>query len=59
MAGPVSIPEESPVLPDCPEAFPEALQMIHPMTADSWKNFIEQIGKAIAVLSHHVLGISG
>ncbi|XP_066476315.1 ephexin-1 isoform X2 [Tiliqua scincoides] len=44
MAGQISIPEESPVLPDCPAAFPEALQMIHPMTADSWKNFIEQIG---------------
>ncbi|XP_062988466.1 ephexin-1 [Elgaria multicarinata webbii] len=44
MAGTVSIPEESPVNPDCPAAFPEALQMIHPMTADSWKNFIEQIG---------------
>lgn len=44
MAGQISIPEESPVLSDCPTAFPEALQMIHPMTADSWKNFIEQIG---------------
>ncbi|XP_054839231.1 ephexin-1 isoform X2 [Eublepharis macularius] len=44
MAVPVPIPEESPVLQDCPAAFPEALQMIHPMTADSWKNFIEQIG---------------
>ncbi|XP_061492440.1 ephexin-1 isoform X2 [Rhineura floridana] len=44
MAGPVSILEESPVQPDCSAAFPEALQMIHPMTADSWKNFIEQIG---------------
>lgn len=45
MAGPLPIPEESPVLQDCPAAFPEGLQMIHPMTADSWKNFIEQIGK--------------
>ncbi|XP_072851878.2 ephexin-1 isoform X1 [Pogona vitticeps] len=44
MAGPASIPDESPVDPSCPTAFPEALQMIHPMTADSWKNFIEQIG---------------
>ncbi|KAL8187568.1 UNVERIFIED_CONTAM: hypothetical protein K2H54_051254 [Gekko kuhli] len=44
MAGPIPIPEESPVLQDCPAAFPEGLQMIHPMTADSWKNFIEQIG---------------
>ncbi|XP_053164074.1 ephexin-1 isoform X3 [Hemicordylus capensis] len=44
MTGPVAIPEESPVLSDCPAAFPEALQVIHPMTADSWKNFIEQIG---------------
>nr|XP_028586548.1 ephexin-1 isoform X1 [Podarcis muralis]XP_028586549.1 ephexin-1 isoform X1 [Podarcis muralis]XP_028586550.1 ephexin-1 isoform X1 [Podarcis muralis] len=44
MAGPVSSSEESPVHPDCPAAFPEALQVIHPMTADSWKNFIEQIG---------------
>ncbi|KAJ7325038.1 hypothetical protein JRQ81_018058 [Phrynocephalus forsythii] len=44
MAGPVSVPDESPVHPSCPAAFPEALQLIHPMTADSWKNFIEQIG---------------
>ncbi|KAJ6669162.1 hypothetical protein lerEdw1_007971 [Lerista edwardsae] len=44
MAGQISISEESPVVSECPTAFPEALQMIHPMTADSWKNFIEQIG---------------
>ncbi|XP_077205411.1 ephexin-1 isoform X2 [Paroedura picta] len=44
MDGPLPIPEESPVLQDDPAAFPEGLQMIHPMTADSWKNFIEQIG---------------
>uniref|UniRef100_A0ACB8F9M7 Uncharacterized protein n=1 Tax=Sphaerodactylus townsendi TaxID=933632 RepID=A0ACB8F9M7_9SAUR len=44
MAGPVPILEESPVLQDCSAVFPEGLQMIHPMTADSWKNFIEQIG---------------
>ncbi|ETE66197.1 Ephexin-1, partial [Ophiophagus hannah] len=44
MAGPTSFPEETPEQTDCPAAFPEALQMIHPMTADSWKNFIEQIG---------------
>ncbi|XP_044291235.1 ephexin-1 isoform X2 [Varanus komodoensis] len=44
MAGPASIPEENSGNSDCPAAFPEALQMIHPMTADSWKNFIEQIG---------------
>ncbi|XP_067394911.1 ephexin-1 [Emydura macquarii macquarii] len=43
-AGPILIPEESPVLPECPAALPEALQMIHPMTTDSWKNLIEQIG---------------
>lgn len=45
MAGPTSFPEETPEQTDCPAAFPEALQMIHPMTADSWKNFIEEIGK--------------
>uniref|UniRef100_A0A803T1A4 Uncharacterized protein n=1 Tax=Anolis carolinensis TaxID=28377 RepID=A0A803T1A4_ANOCA len=44
MAGPIPLPEESPGHPDGPPVFPEALQMIHPMTADSWKNFIEQIG---------------
>ncbi|XP_063162961.1 ephexin-1 [Candoia aspera] len=44
MAGPTSFPEETPEQADCPAAFPEALQMIHPMTTDSWKNFIEQIG---------------
>uniref|UniRef100_A0A670ZTU0 Neuronal guanine nucleotide exchange factor n=1 Tax=Pseudonaja textilis TaxID=8673 RepID=A0A670ZTU0_PSETE len=44
MAGPTSFPEETPEQTDCPAAFPEALQMIHPMTADSWKNFIEEIG---------------
>uniref|UniRef100_A0A8C6XH76 Neuronal guanine nucleotide exchange factor n=1 Tax=Naja naja TaxID=35670 RepID=A0A8C6XH76_NAJNA len=44
MAGPTSFPEETPEQTDCPADFPEALQMIHPMTADSWKNFIEQIG---------------
>ncbi|XP_070609150.1 ephexin-1 isoform X2 [Erythrolamprus reginae] len=43
MAGPTSFPEETPEQTDCPGAFPEALQ-IHPMTADSWKNFIEEIG---------------
>uniref|UniRef100_A0A8C8S810 Neuronal guanine nucleotide exchange factor n=1 Tax=Pelusios castaneus TaxID=367368 RepID=A0A8C8S810_9SAUR len=42
--GPDLIPEESPVPPECPAALPEALQMIHPMTTDSWKNLIEQIG---------------
>ncbi|XP_023967235.3 ephexin-1 isoform X1 [Chrysemys picta bellii] len=43
-AGPVLIPDESPVLPECPAALPETLQMIHPMTTDSWKTLIEQIG---------------
>ncbi|KAH1165742.1 ephexin-1 isoform X1 [Mauremys mutica] len=43
-AGLVLIPDESPVLPECPAALPETLQMIHPMTTDSWKTLIEQIG---------------
>ncbi|XP_032657521.1 ephexin-1 isoform X1 [Chelonoidis abingdonii] len=43
-AGLVLIPDESPVLPECPAALSETLQMIHPMTTDSWKTLIEQIG---------------
>lgn len=43
-AEPVLTPDESPILPECPPDLPEALQMIHPMTTDSWKTLIEQIG---------------
>ncbi|XP_074860612.1 ephexin-1 isoform X2 [Carettochelys insculpta] len=42
--GPMLTPDESPVLSQCPAALPEALQMIHPMSTDSWKTLIEQIG---------------
>ncbi|XP_050821276.1 ephexin-1 isoform X2 [Gopherus flavomarginatus] len=42
--GLVLIPDESPVVPECPAALSETLQMIHPMTTDSWKTLIEQIG---------------
>uniref|UniRef100_A0A452GJR1 Uncharacterized protein n=1 Tax=Gopherus agassizii TaxID=38772 RepID=A0A452GJR1_9SAUR len=43
-AGLVLIPDESPVVPECPAVLSETLQMIHPMTTDSWKTLIEQIG---------------
>ncbi|XP_058556931.1 ephexin-1 isoform X2 [Neofelis nebulosa] len=37
-------PEECPALADSPTTLTEALQMIHPIPADSWRNLIEQIG---------------
>lgn len=37
-------PEEFPALADSPTTLTEALQMIHPIPADSWRNLIEQIG---------------
>ncbi|XP_059871898.1 ephexin-1 isoform X1 [Lagenorhynchus albirostris] len=36
-------PEECPAL-DSPTTLTEALQMIHPIPSDSWRNLIEQIG---------------
>ncbi|EPQ18107.1 Ephexin-1 [Myotis brandtii] len=36
-------PEECPALADSPTTLTEALQMIHPIPADSWRNLIEQI----------------
>jgi neuronal guanine nucleotide exchange factor len=38
-------PEECPALADSPTTLTEALQMIHPIPADSWRNLIEQIGE--------------
>nr|XP_011726390.1 ephexin-1 isoform X1 [Macaca nemestrina] len=37
-------PEEWPALADSPTTLTEALRMIHPIPADSWRNLIEQIG---------------
>ncbi|XP_066135286.1 ephexin-1 isoform X2 [Saccopteryx bilineata] len=37
-------PEECPALADSPTTLTEALQMIHPIPTDSWRNLIEQIG---------------
>ncbi|XP_007939956.1 ephexin-1 [Orycteropus afer afer] len=37
-------PEECPALADSPTTLTEALQRIHPIPADSWRNLIEQIG---------------
>ncbi|XP_006171208.1 ephexin-1 isoform X1 [Tupaia chinensis] len=37
-------PEEYPALADSPTTLTEALQMIRPIPADSWRNLIEQIG---------------
>lgn len=37
-------PEECPALADSPTTLTEALQMIHPIPADSWRILIEQIG---------------
>ncbi|KAI5769926.1 NGEF protein [Gulo gulo luscus] len=37
-------PEECPALADSPTTLTEALQTIHPIPADSWRNLIEQIG---------------
>lgn len=37
-------PEECPALADSPTTLTEALQMIRPIPADSWRNLIEQIG---------------
>ncbi|XP_006893525.1 PREDICTED: ephexin-1 [Elephantulus edwardii] len=37
-------PEECPLLADSPTTLTEALQRIHPIPADSWRNLIEQIG---------------
>ncbi|KAM5125607.1 LOW QUALITY PROTEIN: ephexin-1-like [Callospermophilus lateralis] len=37
-------PEECPALADSPTTLTEALQMIHPIPADSWRNLMEQIG---------------
>ncbi|KAM9001178.1 ephexin-1 isoform 2-T2 [Sarcophilus harrisii] len=43
--GTVATPEEYPALAaDSPTTLTEALKMIHPIPADSWKIFIEQIG---------------
>ncbi|KAF6361898.1 neuronal guanine nucleotide exchange factor [Rhinolophus ferrumequinum] len=37
-------PEECPALADSPTTLTDALRMIHPIPADSWRNLIEQIG---------------
>ncbi|KAK2507706.1 hypothetical protein MC885_018652 [Smutsia gigantea] len=37
-------PEECPALADSPTTLTEALRMIRPIPADSWRNLIEQIG---------------
>ncbi|XP_056675954.1 ephexin-1 isoform X1 [Monodelphis domestica] len=43
--GTVATPDEYPALAaDSPATLTEALKMIHPIPADSWKIFIEQIG---------------
>ncbi|XP_068959343.1 ephexin-1 isoform X2 [Petaurus breviceps papuanus] len=43
--GTLATPEEYPALAtDSPTTLTEALKMIHPIPADSWKIFIEQIG---------------
>ncbi|XP_074046538.1 uncharacterized protein LOC141490202 [Macrotis lagotis] len=47
--GTVATPEEYPALAaDSPTTLTEALKMIHPIPADSWKIFIEQIGSGEA-----------